>query len=224
MRMPRLNTQARRLVVVWGLFLEARLMAHPETREIHEKWVAEQRSLRDAVLRQDEKKEDTVRAQAGYAHREIVLHRVVRRVASAVQVDLGGRGFEFDRIFRKGLTEFVALPSAAKVVEVAELEGRIAGSEGLSTAKGLLPELASARAAFEGAIAAVTGARAEFKRARAFLADRVSDWFAAYRAIHGELVARFPRDREFPESFFHGPARSAEPRGEKPEGPAEVAA
>lgn len=228
MRMPSVKTPARSLVSEWGLFLEARLGAKPETRSLHEEWVVEQGRLREGVGRLDESRERTVRAQAEVTYRETELVGVVRRVSSAVKVDVDGRGLEYERIFRMGLSAYANLSNPVKVAEAREIESRIAESEGLPTAKAILPEFAAARTAFEGALAASEGAKAHHKRTRMMVSDRVADWHAAYRRIYGEIVSRFPRERSVRESFFRR-VRSRAPEAAEPsagagEGPAEVVA
>ncbi|GEM_PF-3297777 len=204
MRMPSSRTSARRLLQLFGLYLLARLQAHPGTGSLAATWRKALDALKAALGLSENGAAQQVIARAAFDFADLALDNAVRAIAGAAKADLGGRaeGPHWARLFHRMPGEVVRLPIAEEVEEVKRIESELASGETWKTAKSLLGALTAAREATEKANAEYRAAVVASENADRKLAEAAEAWRREYRAVFGGLTERLPGDRSLVESFF----------------------
>lgn len=212
MKMVKEGVGPRRLLVPFGVYLQARLGANPETERLYTSWTSMQGRLKAATVAWEASWEAVVIARAALEYGDMVLDNAVRKVAAAVKLDLDGNVNrpEYGKLFRLLPGEVVALPFAQEIEEVKALEKEIASGKPWKSAKALLGEFKKAREGMEKTLAAYKAARIAWRDAGDAVNDVEVDWRHAYRGTYGALVENCPADKRLIESFFYREREEAE--------------
>ncbi len=213
MRMPNDGLSARRLTLTFGLYLYARLRRHPILKPILDLWTALQGKLLGAMTAVETALKDRVIARADLDFADILLDKMIAKLAAAVKFDLGGTidHPEFKKLFRHLPSVVASMSFLEEIAEVLHLAGEVAKGAIFKTAKAMLPELEAARIAMDKALTDYKAARTKHQDAMSAEDDAELDWRHGYRGTYGSVVEAFPADKRLQESFFQREREDAEP-------------
>jgi hypothetical protein len=204
MRMPDTRTAWRRLVNTNGLYLSARLSAHPETKLMAATWTKVNAALKTANDAVDAAWEKRVMSRAALDFADLTLDNAVRQIAAAAKADMGGTTNkpDYKKLFRRLPSEIVAMPLADEIAEVKSMETELLAGKTWKAAKDYLSTLRTAREGLDKAVADYKTTREAYTNARDGAEDVELDWMRGYRGIYGALTEKFAADRQLVESFF----------------------
>lgn len=212
MRMPHVMTSPRRLLAYFGVYLLARLQAHPATVALVATWNRAMNALQAALGASDAATRRQVLARAALDFADLTLDDAVRATAAAAKGDVGGRaeGPEWSRLFLVPWGEVVRLPILQEIEEAKRIEAEVASGATWRGARAHLPALTAARQGVERANAEYRAAVTASDTAGRQLGAAAEEWRMSYASIHGGLKERFPGKPTFVDSFFWTPTEPAE--------------
>jgi hypothetical protein len=123
---------------------------------------------------------------------------------------------DYRQFFAGGLTPVLESPRAVKISLVRTIEGLLVAGRGPKEVSTWAASLAVHREDLEKAAAGYDAARVAQRTARASEVAARERWRRAYRALYGELIRRYPGDRQRGESYFRPGLESARPAEPEP--------
>ena len=223
MRMPDAKVKEEVLTDVFGEYLLARLGAKKDLKELAAFFQGEQDALRKKLEAQHAMERAIQHALAARDDADQTLDDKVRRLAMAI---LGAcrnnrKAPLYVKYFPQGLTAVTLAPLAEELIDVGKILDMLS-SEGNVEVKAFETAIRDASAALatsmDGYAAAekAAGLAANATRAQALL------WRDAYRKIYGELIALYPSDKAYAESFFKKAPKPKKDGGDDTPPPAAV--
>lgn len=211
MRMPPVVIAALRLIETYGIFHEARLMAHAKLKDASERivkmlevWSKLLKTMDGQVGEISSKRRDRVRARAGLILANLVADRILGRMSKAIDTDQTGPAQKTDKqkILRTNPSDIARLPYAEQVEAMHGLAKDIAKSS-LPTAKGLVGEFTAAADGLNAAVKTYTDARREHNDAKLKGENLELDFRHVYNGNYGGLRELYKEDLAFVETFFY---------------------
>ena len=207
---PEKTLSSERLINTYGVYLEAKLGAHPETAGHFATFEMAQLALMAANHREQRAQRAVHLALAKRDDAAFLMDRLLFKFQLAVRSDANGdrTNAGYLRLFPVPVSDHENLSPVRKLEIVRKLESVMIGSTDVPSVEAWMPVVSAHRAALEEALAAwVKATQAHVEAYAAELVER-DRWSDTYDVIHGELIKLYPGDRKQVESFFR--------RGPKP--------
>ncbi len=212
---PDKTLSSERLIDTFGVYLEAKLSAHPETAGLFATFEKAQLALIAANHRERRAQRAVHLALASRDDADFLMDRLLFKFQLAVRSDANGdrTNAGYKRLFPVPVSDHEGLSPVRKLGIVMNLESVMVGSTDVPSVKAWMPLMAAQRAKLQEALA--VWEKAERAHAEMFAAELVERdrWRDTYDAIYADLIKLYPGDRKKVESFFR--------RGRKPKKAAE---
>ncbi len=216
---PMIKNSSERLLDTYGVYLEAKLGAHPPTAALFAIFEKAQQVLAAANDRERKAMRAVHLALATRDDADFMMDRLLSKIELAVLSDVERDRTHpvFVRLFPVPVSAYSELSPVRTLETVLKLETELAASTDLPSVQVWVPALAAERATLDSAIAAWQKAKLAHTETRtAELIERQS-WLNAYNEIHADLVKQFPNDRKKVENFFRrGPRPKQAKEGSSP--------
>ncbi len=229
MRMPPVVIATLRLIETYGVFHEARLMAHAKLKGAPER-IVKMLDVWSKLLGVMDKqaaaigaaRRDRVRARAALILANHNADRMLGRMSAAIDADQAAPTNKTDKkkILRTNPSDVARLPYTEQIGAMRSMAKEIADSS-LVTAKSLVKEFGESADALEAALKAYAEARRLQTDAREKGEDLELDFRHVYNGNYGGLRELYKEDVAFVETFFYKEDRqdrdddaAAGPKGE----------
>ncbi len=222
MRIPNMDWSSETILYTFGVYLDVRLKADPETVSLA---VILEKAQSDLTVANAREQKANIALQAAVAARDHVdfqMERLVSKFEDALSyvVDRKHSSPMYRQFFPDGLTGDSKLGVIDRVARVKVLEVGLAGlldgsmtkvDPAVATAKAVLDvlspkswiaKLSDQRLKLEASIAVWQDALVAYTHAFAAEVRERNEWKIAYRTIYAKLTELYPADRKKVESFF----------------------
>lgn len=217
MMMPDWDAEAGVLADTYGEYALARLGAKKELKALHDAFQNQQEVLRKKAEAQRVLERGVQHAMAARDEADMVLDDAVRRLCMAIlSAHRNSRKSpEYLKYFPKGLTAVTLAPLSDELISVGKILDLLA-SEPDTAVKSFETAIREGAASLQNAMALHQGAEAAAGNAGNATRAQALLWRDGYRKTYGELLALYPSDKPYAESFFKKASKPKKPSGPPP--------